>query len=440
MTLTDLLPPRIRYGYVHPLTARMLQRPLPALDGVAPQPVTPRGGSASDAPDALVVALVADHLDVGGIGAVIEMLAETLPRFGVRPIVVSPGDGTRAQRMRERGIEVRSASEGADPRALFSGVQVIELHSAPRHLEVAAIASGRPLVTAMHNTEIHFTRARWKQFDALMERSSAGVAVSETVREFHARHLPPHLASRLIVVPNGAPAAATVDEGARAAARRALAEILATDVDGCFVIACLARYDSQKNVAGTVASVLHAIEQGGLDHVLFVYAGTPSDWAELRRADAIRRSSPRGAQVHLLGNSDPHTLLAAADAFLLNSFFEGWPVAATEAAAAGLPLALSDVGGARELVAADPSRAILIANATGDAAKVSDARVRAARRRSRRQRNRDDLADAVRRLASGGASAVLPQAGDSAATVDAMAAGHARVLHDAVPGHRGESR
>lgn len=439
MTLTDLLPPRIRYGYVHPVTTRLLQRPLPALTGAAPLSDSPRTGPVSDAPDALVAALAADHLDVGGIGAVIEMLADALPRYGVRPVVVCHGDGARARRLRERGIEVRSAQAGAGFGALFTDVDVIELHSAPRYLETAATASGLPLVTAMHNTEIHFTRARWKQFEALMDRSAAGIAVSETVREFHARHLPAHLGSRLTVVPNGAPAAMAVDAQERGAARRALAETLAADLDGCFVIVCLARYDSQKNVAGTVASMLHAFEQGGIDHVRFVYAGTPSDWAELGRADAIRRASPYAAHIHLLGNSDPHTLLSAADAFVLNSFFEGWPVAATEAAAAGLPLALSDVGGARELVAVDPSRGILIPNATGDAAKVSDARVRTARRQSRRQRNRDDLAAAVRRLADPRASGVRQPAG-FAESVDAMAAGHARVLVDAVPGHRGDPR
>lgn len=439
MTLTDLLPPRIRYGYVHPLTARVLQHPLPEVTAVVTQSDRPRREAASGPSDALVVALVADHLDVGGIGAVIEMLADALPRQGVRPVVVCHGDGVRARRMRERGIEVRSA-HGGGTAELFADVEVIELHSAPRYLETLAVASDLPLVTAMHNTEIHFTRTRWRQIDALMRRSSAGIAVSDTVREFHARHLPPDLRSRLVVVPNGAPAVATIDAHERGAARRALAERLAVDLDGDFVIVCLARYDSQKNVAGTVASLLHAFERPGLDHVRFVYAGTPSDWAELRRADAIRRASPHADRVHLLGNSDPYTLLSAADAFLLNSFFEGWPVAATEAAAAGLPLVLSDVGGARELVSADPSRATLLPNAAGDAAEVSDARVRAARRHARRQRNRDDLADAVRRLAEEAAPGPRLRPAETAVSVDAMAAGHARVLSAAVPRRRGDSR
>ncbi|MGO8610190.1 glycosyltransferase, partial [Rhizobium johnstonii] len=77
----------------------------------------------------------------------------------------------------------------------------------------------------------------------------------------------------------------------------------------------------------------------------------------------------------LLGNSDARTLLTAADAFVLDSFFEGWPVAATEAAAFGHPVILSDVGGARELVDRDPRRSVLIPNAAGAADGVSDRRV-----------------------------------------------------------------
>ena len=67
----------------------------------------------------------------------------------------------------------------------------------------------------------------------------------------------------------------------------------------------------------------------------------------------------------LLGSSDARTLLAAADGFVLDSFFEGWPVAATEAASMGLSLVLSDFGGARELIARDPSHSVLIPNPCG---------------------------------------------------------------------------
>ena len=394
VTLTDLLPPRIRYAYVHRLTAMVLSLPLPALPSIATTGSTRDGAKGPGAVTDMTCALATDGLDVGGIGSVIETLALGLPSAMVRPVVVCRGDGARAARLRANGIDVRTVATAGEAAAAMRDVDVIALHSAAGYIEVAAVESGLPLVTAMHNTEIHFTRRRWAAFRALIHRSAAGIAVSETVREFHARHIPEDDARRLRVVPNGAREAPPATEDERTAARDALAGLLGVPLGDDVVFVCLARYDSQKNVAGTVASFLHALD-AGLPDAQFVYAGDPSDWVELRRADAIRRCSPHAGRVHLLGNSHARTLLLAADAFLLNSFFEGWAVAATEAAATGLPLVLSDVGGGAELVSSDSTRSMLIPNAAGEAAAVTDARVGAARRRSRRQSNRQALADAL---------------------------------------------
>jgi glycosyltransferase involved in cell wall biosynthesis len=205
--------------------------------------------------------------------------------------------------------------------------------------------------------------------------------------------------------------------------------VLGVPLGDDLVFVCLARHDSQKNIAGTVASFLRVVAI--MPRLRLVVAGDPSDFAELLRADGLRRSSRDGDRVHLLGNSDPGTLLAASDAFVLNSFFEGWPVAATEAAAAGLPLLLSDGGGARELVALDPRRSALIPNACGPASEVSDARVRAARRRARHQPNAADLvvaASAVAAAAAGGVRRRERGIPTEAAGQGAMVAAHARLL------------
>ncbi|WP_228484855.1 glycosyltransferase [Microbacterium cremeum] len=379
---------------MHRITAKVLRRPLPVL----PSPATgssPLAHPGDPEPFAdLTCALATDGLEIGGIGFVIEELAVRLPAAKVHPVVVCRGEGPRAARLRADGIEVRPVATSGEAAAALRDVDVIALHSAPAFVETAAIESGLPLVTAMHNTEIHFTRRRWTAFRALIRRSEVGVAVSETVREFHARHVPGPDARRFRVVPNGVPGSAPATDGDRAAARDALAGVLGVPLGDDIVFVCLARYDSQKNVAGTVASFVYALENG-LAGVRFVFAGDPSDWVEVRRADAIRRCSPQGDRVHLLANSHARTLLLAADAFLLNSFFEGWAVAATEAAATGLPLVLSEVGGGAELVSFDATRSVLIPNAVGEAAAVTDARVRAARRRSRRQSNRGAFAEAL---------------------------------------------
>ena len=438
--MTGMLPPRVRYGYVHRITRALLHKPLPELRALD---AGPRSGSESVArvtgTGDLTCVLAAGALDIGGIGSVVELLATRLPALGVTPAVICIGEGTRVQRIRELGIEVRSASDRGSALRAFDELHpdVIQLHGAPDFLESAALASGVPLVPVLHNTEIHFSRGRWRRLSQLVGQSSSAVAVSELVRSFHANHLPAACRSRIAVIPNAAPTPAAPDVRERRVARDRLERAVDGRFNGDVVFTSLARYDAQKNIAGTVASFLTCVAAGVPAQL--VIAGEPSDWVEFRRAEAILRGSRDADRVHLLATSDARTLLAAADAFVLNSFFEGWPVSATEAWAAGLPLILSDVGGARELVARDSARSVLIANASGEASGVTDSRVERARWRARHQRNSSEFGDAIRTVVD----TVLREGGtpqsplDARDGVDAMINAHARLLRYAA--HRENS-
>lgn len=429
VTLTDLTPPGLRYGYVHPVARLLLQRPLVVLPAVEGAAFEPAATDSPAPPTDLRCGLLADVLDVGGVGRVVEMLAEGLRPVGIEPVVVCPADGVRTARLRGLGIEVvvapdaRSASE-ALARARLDAVQ---LHSAPDHLAEAARATGAPLLPVLHNTEIHYSPERWRSTAELFARAHRVIAVSSLVRQFHVARLP-GTAEKIAVVANGSMPLPAVTAEVRARARAALAATLGTPLDGEVVFVCLARYDSQKNIAGTVASFLRAAT---VDlRVRLVVAGDPSDWLEHRRADAIRRSHPDGHRVHLLGSSDAATLLSAADAFLLDSFFEGWPLAATEAVAAGLPLVISEAGGAAELVERARPGSVLVSNASGPAAEVTDGRARAARRLATRQPNAREVAAAVAAVAQAvrDAGHREPPADDSFV---AMVAGHAHLVRAA---------
>jgi glycosyltransferase involved in cell wall biosynthesis len=439
--LSDLFPPRIRYGYVHRVTNAILSTSLPVVRGLERRQPEHRD-VADNMPAQTTCVLASDRLDVGGIGSVIETLALGLPSRGIRGVVVCHGNGDRAFRLRNLGVEVVSVDGGEQAaRAIATiGPDVIALHSAPRYLELSALASGAPTITVMHNTEIHFTSRRWRDFSDLLSGSFSGIAVSETVRRFHAAHVSNAARRKIEVVPNGAPHADIPTSAERARARALVSEKVGSDLGGATLFVCLARYDSQKNIAGTVASFVQSLPKAPNARLLF--AGEPSDWAEVRRAQAIAAASDARDRVHLLGNSDPRIILAAADAFVLNSFFEGWPVAATEAAVLGLPLLMSDVGGGSELVARDPQRSVLIPNPSGDPATMSDAAVRRARRMSTHQSNRDEFAAAVARLA-------LPEevprvsrdtgAARTAASEQEMIDGHARALIRAASAREGRS-
>ena len=428
--LVDLTSPGLRYGYVHPLARAILRRPLaslPAVPGAAFHPLST--GATAREPD-LRCGLVADSLDIGGIGRVIEMLAEGLAAEGIEPVVVCPQEGQRTARLRELGIEVVVAADEESARdALRSArLDVVQVHSAPDHLVAAAVATGAPLVPVLHNTEIHYSPEKWRSTAELFDRADSVIAVSALVRQFHVERVPASAGEKIVVVANGAMPLPAATEQVRSAARTELARTLGTSLTDEVVFACLARYDAQKNIAGTVASFLAAARTS---RAHLVVAGDPSDWLEYRRADAIRRSHPDRDRVHLLGTSDAATLLCAADAFVLDSFFEGWPLAATEAVSAGLPLVISEAGGAAELVARAAPGSTLVSNASGAAAEVTDRRAAAARRRASGQTNAAEIAAAVAHVAqtvrAQGRSG--PPADDSFA---AMVAGHAAVARAAV--------
>ncbi|MET0829524.1 MAG: glycosyltransferase family 4 protein [Microbacterium sp.] len=432
---SGLLPPRVRYGYVHRITRALLQKPQPAVHTPDTDPTSkPTSTSATVTPSSdLVCVLAAGALDVGGIGSVVELLADQLPTAGITPAIVCFGDGARAQRIRDRGLVVLSVSDRASALRAFDELRpdVIQLHGAPGFVESAAQASGAPLVPVMHNTEIHYSTDRWRGLARLLDQATTGIAVSDVVHTFHAAHLPTPLQSRIVVIPNAAPGRSLPSRQQRRFARGLVERAVGSAFHDDVVFACLARYDAQKNVAGTVASFLNCVSAGVPAQL--VIAGEPTDWVEFRRSDAIRRSSPSADRVHLLATSDARTLFAAADAFLLNSFFEGWPVAATEAWTAGLPLILSDVGGARELVARDPARSALISNASGDASAVSDRRVERARWRASHQSNSSELGDAVLSVVGTvhreRVTQHVPRVVDDG--VAAMIEAHARALHGA---------
>lgn len=437
VAVSDLTPPGIRYGYIHPLARAALQRTLPAVAAVEGAAFTPPATHRTAGTTDLRCGLLADALDIGGVGRVVEMLAEGLQDFGIEPVVMCPAEGTRTARLRAFGVEVIVASDSASASDELARARLdaIELHSAPGDLVAAAVAIGVPIVPVLHNTEIHYARPQWRATAALFARADAVIAVSEIVRRFHIERVPAAAGNKIVVVPNGAMTMAAVTDDVRSLARERLSDTLHAPLAGAVVFVCLARYDSQKNIAGTVASFLDAVDLCDAP-VHLVVAGDPSDWLEYRRADAIRRTHPQADRVHLLGSSDAATVLAAADAFILDSFFEGWPLAATEAVAVGLPIVISDTGGAAELVARAVTGSVLINNASGPAASASDRRARTARRRARRQRNSREVGAAIESVTR----TVLDQGRGGPPSDDsfsAMVAGHADVVRGAIERRRG---
>lgn len=401
--VTDVSPPWMRYGVGLAIRRRLLERELITFGSPSPSTIIPMLKAAiaqSTIRSNGRVLLVTRGLGVGGVETIVATLAQLLPGFGIQVEVLCSSLGPTADRLRAAGISVTELPDTESAVDHFSRIPpetVAQLHNAPDYLIDACLERQIRIVQVIHNTDINLDQEDWKQEHLLAGRAEAVVAVSDTVRKFYLYNLPGRIDKPVEVLHNGA----DISDSSLSTreARKRLSDTLGVELGGSILISCLARYDMQKNLPGLVASFLEATKMRNDVHL--VIAGPVGDWLDFALAEAIRRAHPGRNKVHLLGPGNSSELLRASDAFILDSFFEGWPVAATEAVLSGLPILLPELGGAKELVGPSRARGITFGNpATRSPELISYRDIRHARRRPLRQRNRHQLVAAVRSLCS----------------------------------------
>ena len=117
--------------------------------------------------------------------------------------------------------------------------------------------------------------------------------------------------------------------------------------DRAWVVAWVGNFKPQKNPLELARVAAALVERDADVHVLLVGDGELR--AEVERV--LARSLPATRRVHVLGwRRDVPEVLAAANAFLLTSLWEGLPRALVEAFAAGLPAVAHPVDGIRDLL------------------------------------------------------------------------------------------
>jgi glycosyltransferase involved in cell wall biosynthesis len=383
--------------------------------------------------------VVTSKLDTGGLPEVAAFLARRLPDYGLHTAVldVTPEpagsgrpSGQLGRMLLSNGIEVHETGEGSAPGWIERWrPDVISGHgSLPRCVLATAHRARVPYVDTLHGMHDLF-RADWQAEAARSSKLSVIVSVSELVRDQYLagnHHFP---ADRIVTIPNG------VDDERRSGGDRAAArEWLGLTDEYLFV--SLARNCLQKNTYGLVAAFGELARRRPEAHLLI--AGQIGDIRYYRQVLRLRESLPCRERIHLrVHMAAPAELLAAADGFVLDSFFEGWALAPMEALFAGIPVVLSDVGGAREQIGHDPARGYLVTNPLGDPLSADWESIAAIRYRP--QANRDEFATAMERLVAGREEYLRDRsrlAAESAARFSARRclAQHAAVLRAAATG------
>lgn len=426
--VTDRLPARIRFGHWQQVLSLLrVGGGLP----VVPRPATPArpfvaggvGLGRSSAEPSHNCMLIAGSLDGGGVESVISTLALGLPAEGFGVEVVTTQAGRVGQGLAAAGVRVTTCPVDA-----VSGLiaehrpDVVELHRPDLPFVSQALDSAVPVVPVLHAMESYLDAATWTALGELVSAAPSCIAVSEGVRGFFEQHIE---GSRISVVVNGVPPLDLAQVPDRQEARRRVGASLGTDIDAQdIVVVALQRYSDQKNAAGLVDAFLAAAHAE--PRMLLVLAGSADSWLEYRRADLLRRGSQLADRVHLLGDSDSPTILAAGDLYALDSFAEGGPLTALEAVLHGLPVVLSDVGFAGDLVRQGGVVGEVVDRANSGFTEGD----LAMQRRRRHQSNRDQFAGALLRTVSRGRGTTgqVP----ASFTRETMIAGHAEALRTAL--------
>lgn len=304
--------------------------------------------------------LVESGTAVGGTERVVWELATRLPRarWDVHAwLSPAPGVDEFAGALEAHGVPVARVAE-VDSRWDWPGMlgtwrrfgrerpDLLHVHhvwpAADRYLATLAQAAGVPHLVVTEHIEGHahsdaqgrLKRREFAQADVVTAVSAA--VADSLVRDYGVAR------ARVRVVPNGAE---LPDEGAEQPAARRLREQLGAGLLRPLWV-CAARLEHQKG-QDVLLDALAEVRRRGLEFVAAL-AGEGS----LRGAYEERaRSLGLTANVRFLGQVEElGPLLAAADAVVLPSRWEGMPLVLLEALARGRPVVASAVGGVPEVV------------------------------------------------------------------------------------------
>ena len=347
--------------------------------------------------------LVESGTAVGGTERVVWELATRLPRsrWDVR-LWLSPAPGVDefASALEAHGLPVTRVAE-VDSRWDWPGMlrtwrqlrrerpDLLHVHhgwpAADRYLAALAETAGVPHLVVTEHIEGHahsVAQVRLKRRE--LAQAEVVTAVSATVADSLVRDYGVDRA-RVRVVPNGAEL--PHEEAELAAARRVREQLGAGVLRPLWV--CAGRLEHQKG-QDVLLEALAEIRRRGLEFVA-VLAGDGS----LRGALEERvRSLGLGGNVRFLGQvEDLGPLLAAADAVVLPSRWEGMPLVLLEALVRARPVVASAVGGVTEVVTdgeharlVPPDDPLALAQALEDFHRRPDPALRLGRRAAARVR------------------------------------------------------
>lgn len=324
---------------------------------------------------------VVDSLEFGGLERVVAELAIAQRRAGIDSAVFSlQSTEGLAPQLRQAGVPVvigakRATADLALLRRLRATVSerrigVVHAHSfVPNYYAAAAtrwLRAAPAIVGTCHDMgqRLGNRRLRWLYRWSLRHTAAVAMVGQQVSDRFVGAGLVP--AAKARVVRNGTP----TERHAATPARRAAARAALGAGDGDLLIGAVGRLVPLKNHQLLIEQMPQLLAAFPAVRLAIVGGGPLAE----PLAALVAQLGLEG-QVKLLGpRDDAADLMAGFDLFALPSLTEGLSIALLEAAAAGLPIVATAVGGNPEVVQ-DGDRGLLVPAADGAALRAAIARL-----------------------------------------------------------------
>lgn len=294
------------------------------------------------------LALMTESLDQGGLEEVVRTLAIEWNRKGlsVKVLCVCSG-GSIAEELSLAGIEVLTFhGKKAEFEKYISKTPpiLVNSHYVVRFLDILN-KYGVPVVEVIHNMYVFLSPGRIREIIKNEIYIKKYIAVSQIAKEVFLLKFPDVDNKKIEIIGNGVEAGDIV-ERKNATFRKE------HGISGdAMLFVTAGSIHPRKNQAG-ILRAWDVIRRLGTDPAVLVLAGEGADLEYERKILSMIQERKLEGSVRLIGYcSDMDSLLQEADVFLLDSYYEGWSMAATMALRHGVPLIHSRCGSGVELVA-----------------------------------------------------------------------------------------
>lgn len=294
------------------------------------------------------LALAVQTMDKGGLEEVVRLLAVEMQhrKIPVKVFCIQSG-GIIADDLRAMGIEVLCFN--GNRKALMAYCRenrpmLVNTHYVLEHLDVFG-ELGIPVVEVIHNMYVFLNDMGVDIEKRKAPHINHYIAVSQKAKEVFCYKFPEISEAKITVIGNAF-------EG-RNEVSRSRVEVRASlgIPQDAFVYIVVGSIDARKNQIG-ILRAWNIFKRITDEPAILVIVGGGTDYEYEYKVQQLLQDRSLGEDIIFTGHSNEiHNLLNAADAFVLDSYYEGWSMAATEALVCGLPLIHADCGSGAELTA-----------------------------------------------------------------------------------------